>query len=214
MTAVTPMPSSSDLLVLHGLKLKGFAEAHAVAAVTGLSESEVATRLAAAADAGLVLRRETRAISGWMLTPTGKNEHRTLIVGEVEASGVRPTVRAAYEAFLPLNATLLRVCTDWQVVDIEANELNHHDDPDYDAAVIARLGEVHQGVIPICAALGGALRRYEPYPGRFETALGRVRSGLNEWFTKPIIDSYHTVWMELHEDLLATLSIDRASEGH
>jgi len=26
------------------------------------------------------------------------------------------------------------------------------------------------------------------------------------------MSSYHTVWFELHEDLLATLGIDRASE--
>lgn len=209
-----PLVSSPELLVLHGLKLKGFAEAHAVAAVSGLAEADVATRLAAAAESGLVLRRETRAISGWMLTPTGKAEHRTRLAAEVEESGARGAVKTAYEAFLPLNATLLRVCTDWQVVDIEANELNHHDDPDYDAAVIARLGAVDDGVTPICADLASALARYGPYAGRFATALDRVRSGLNEWFTKPIIDSYHTVWMELHEDLLATLAIDRASEGH
>lgn len=207
-------PSSPDLLVLHGLKLKGFAEAHAVSAVTGLAEADVTERLAAAAAEGLVLRRETRAISGWMLTAPGKERHRSLLQAEIGACGGSGAVRAVYDAFLPLNATLLRVCTDWQVVDIEANELNHHDDPDYDAAVIARLGEVHAGVAPLCGDLAAVLHRYAPYVGRFEIALGRVRSGLNEWFTKPIIDSYHTVWMELHEDLLATLAIDRASEGH
>ena len=30
--------------------------------------------------------------------------------------------------------------------------------------------------------------------------------------TKPMIDSYHSVWFELHEDLLATLGIERGSE--
>jgi hypothetical protein len=28
-----------------------------------------------------------------------------------------------------------------------------------------------------------------------------------------MIASYHTVWFELHEDLLATLGIERSSEG-
>ncbi len=28
-----------------------------------------------------------------------------------------------------------------------------------------------------------------------------------------MIDSYHTVWFELHENLLATLGIERAREG-
>jgi hypothetical protein len=40
-----------------------------------------------------------------------------------------------------------------------------------------------------------------------------VLEGQPEWFTKPVIDSYHTVWFELHEDLLCTLGIERASEA-
>jgi hypothetical protein len=208
-----PQTSSPELLVLHGLKLKGFAESPAVSAVTGLPEADVATGLAAAADRGFVLRRETKAISGWMLTPTGKSEYRQLLASELAAAGTEPTIRSAYEQFLPLNAALLRVCTDWQMVDVEASLFNAHDDPEYDAAVIGRLADINSGVTPICSNLAGALPRYAPYPSRFEVALGRVRSGLNEWFAKPIIDSYHTVWMELHEDLLATLSIDRASES-
>jgi hypothetical protein len=39
-----------------------------------------------------------------------------------------------------------------------------------------------------------------------------VLTGDHDWFTKPILASYHTVWFELHEDLLATLGLDRASE--
>ena len=44
-------------------------------------------------------------------------------------------------------------------------------------------------------------------------ALGKVQGGDHDWFTKPMIASYHTVWFELHEDLLATLGIERSSES-
>jgi hypothetical protein len=40
-----------------------------------------------------------------------------------------------------------------------------------------------------------------------------VLAGAREWFTRPVIDSYHTVWFELHEDLLSTLGLARASEA-
>jgi hypothetical protein len=43
-------------------------------------------------------------------------------------------------------------------------------------------------------------------------ALERTRAGDADWFTKPTIDSYHTVWFELHENLLATLGIERGTE--
>jgi len=39
-----------------------------------------------------------------------------------------------------------------------------------------------------------------------------VQGGDGEWFTKPTVDSYHTVWFELHENLLATLGIERGAE--
>jgi hypothetical protein len=61
--------------------------------------------------------------------------------------------------------------------------------------------------------LVAALERYTPYLPRFETALAKLGAGELEWFTKPLIDSYHTVWFELHEDLLSTLGIERSQEA-
>ena len=53
-----------------------------------------------------------------------------------------------------------------------------------------------------------AIRRiYRPLP-----AILGVEAGDHQWFTRPLIDSYHTVWFELHEDLLSTLGKERASE--
>ena len=49
-------------------------------------------------------------------------------------------------------------------------------------------------------------------PFTADGALDRIRGGDLDWFTKPMIDSYHTVWFELHENLLATLGIQRAKE--
>ena len=114
--------------------------------------------------------------------------------------------------FLALNGTMLAVCTRWQVKDADAQEFNDHADPEYDAAVMAELAELDAGVQPICAALSGALDRFEIYAPRFDYALDKLQNGEIDWFTKPVMESYHTVWFELHEDLLATLGIDRATE--
>jgi hypothetical protein len=61
--------------------------------------------------------------------------------------------------------------------------------------------------------LASAMTRYHPYEPRFGAALAKLDAGEREWFTKPLIDSYHTVWFELHEDLLSTLGIERSQEG-
>jgi hypothetical protein len=54
--------------------------------------------------------------------------------------------------------------------------------------------------------------RFEGYRPRLRDARERVNEGEHEWLTSPRIDSYHTVWMQLHEDLLLALGLDRASE--
>lgn len=214
MLAWLPMPHSSDLsvLALHGLRLKGFAEVATVAALYDLDEDAAATELQTGADAGLTMHRDGR-MSGWTLTPAGRTENEARLAAELDAAGERDAVQRAYEQFLALNTGMLEVCTRWQVRDTDANVLNDHSDPDYDAAVIADLARLDAGVQPILADLAGRLDRFSIYAGRFTSALDKVNAGEHDWFTKPIMESYHTVWFELHEDLLASLGIDRASEG-
>ena len=69
---------------------------------------------------------------------------------------------------------------------------------------------------PDLADLRDALDRFGGYGPRSRRPRPRCEAGDIDWFTKPLIDSYHTVWFELHEDLLATLGIERArrSRGH
>lgn len=204
--------SDIRFLVLHGLKLKGFAEAEALAACMGANLVEVTKVLNALQAEGLILHRDGR-ISGFALTPTGRSAHGELLAADVLASGQQVLLHASYESFLPLNAQLLATCTAWQVKDIDNNILNDHNDAAYDKAVVEGLSSVNESVKPITDVLASALDRLGAYQSRFDAALGRVRSGEREFFAKPIIDSYHTVWMELHEDLLKSLNIDRASEG-
>ncbi len=208
------MSHSSDplLLALHGLRLKGFAEAAVVGALYGMAEAETTAQLSRAAESELVIHREGR-MSGWSLTPAGRTTEERLLAEELDAAGARQLVRSGYDRFLELNGSMLEVCTRWQVKDQDAQELNDHSDPAYDAGVIAELSALDDGVQPILTELIPVLDRFNIYPERFSFALDKLRGGDNDWFTKPIMESYHTVWFEMHEDLLATLGIDRASEG-
>jgi len=203
--------SDPRLLSLHALRLKGFAEADDAARLVGLAAEVVEDQLRVAAADGFTQHREG-VRSGWSLTVEGRKENERLLAEELDEARRRDDVRDAYRRFLALNGELLAVCTDWQVRDGGAGILNDHTDPAYDAAVVARLDEIDGRVQPICALLGGWLDRFRGYGSRFRSALDRVRAGDTEWFTKPTIDSYHTVWFELHEDLLATLGIDRTAE--
>lgn len=206
-----PDSSSPALLALHGLRLKGFAEASVVADLFSLDEAAVTAALEEAAASDFAMFRDGRR-TGWALKPAGRTENERLLAEELDASGHRALVLAAYERFLALNGTMLAVCTRWQVKDADAQELNDHSDAAYDASVMAELKGLDDGVQPICAELAGVLSRFEVYAPRFVLALEKLDAGELEWFTKPVMESYHTVWFELHEDLLATLGINRADE--
>jgi DNA-binding MarR family transcriptional regulator len=208
------MASRSDprLLVLHGLRLKGHAGAAAVAESAGIATAEVEAWLERLAAEGLVVHRQTP--EGWSLTPAGRAEHSRLVGGEIDAAGVRPAVEAGYEHFRALNGAVLDACSRWQVREIAGTAVvNDHRDPDYDARVVGDLASLHNRVEPLCDELARALERYRPYGDQLSRAVAKVEAGERDWFTKPRLASYHTVWFELHEDLLTTLGIDRTAES-
>jgi hypothetical protein len=205
-------PSDPRLLVLHGLRLKGVASLDALLDATGLPPGEAESLLGRLAGEGLVEQR-TGALAGWSLTPAGRRDLDRLLAAEVEAAGARSTVTGAYERFRALNAGVLDACSRWQVREVDGRPVvNDHADPDYDAAVVADLARLQHQAEPVCDDLAAALDRYRPYGPRLRRAVDHVVSGDRDWFTKPMMPSFHTVWFELHEDLLATLGLDRTSE--
>jgi hypothetical protein len=204
--------SALALLALHGLRLKGFAETDDVAELVGVDGRAVGAELSSLASDGLVAHRSGQ-VPGWTLTPTGRIENERLLADELDAAGARPAVETAYTRFRQANPKLLDVCTRWQVKGSDGErKLNDHVDPGYDRDVIDDLVGLDIEVRPICADLAAALDRFGIHRPRLAIALARVLTGDYDWFTRPVIPSYHTVWFELHEDLLATLGLDRASE--
>lgn len=151
-----------------------------------------------------------RAPKGLRLTPAGRDVHtswaRVEPAGELEAA-----IERSYQRFLTLNIELIRVCNDWQVRP--GGTPNDHADPTYDWAIVDRLVAIDDRVAPILRTAAGHLSRFGTYRGRLRQARERVNEGEHEWLTSPRIDSYHTVWMQLHEDLLLALGRDRSSEG-
>ena len=209
------MASESDpeLLISHTLRICGFVDTDVIADAAGFAADEVEATLRAMEERGHARYREGR-MSGWMLTPDGRIAGEQLLAAELDAAGARATVQSGYAAFLELNHDMLGVCTAWQMREVGGEQqVNDHADADYDAGVVGRLAAIDAEVQPICAGLAGALDRFAGYDRRFAASLDKVRNGEVDWFTKPMIDSYHTIWFELHEDFLATLGLDRTSEA-
>lgn len=208
------MSTHSDprLLVMHGLRLKGFGEAAAIGEAVGVSAAEAQPLLDQLVLDGLVTYRDGR-LTGFSLTKVGRDHHAAQLAAELGESGQRAGVEDAYRQFLLLNSDLLSICTAWQLRDVDGRSAeNDHGDVEYDRAVIDRLGSLHAKVLPICDGLASAVARLAGYRPRLSHALAQVQAGNGDWFTKPMIASYHTVWFEMHEDLLCTLGIERGSE--
>ncbi len=194
----------------HALRIKGFAKSDMVAEIAGLGLDEVEGHLASLQEVEHALFREARAL--WQLTPAGKEAHRAELAKDAPAE-VRKAIEATYPAFLELNVEFKSLCGDWQLVDGDANKVNDHSDAAYDSKVIARLVSFDERARPIVSTLASAHERMTPYTPRLGGSLDRLRGGEVKMFTGVMCNSYHDVWMELHEDLILTLGIDRAAEG-
>lgn len=205
--------SDARLLVLHALRLKGVATVESVIGAVTLSAIEVERQLQGLAGLGLVVEREG-LLKGWQLTPAGRIEHERLLVAELHATGARSTVEQGYRQFRDLNPGVLDACSRWQVRDLGGCLIrNDHADSDYDEKVLHDLSGALSEARPLGDRLAAELYRFRPYGPALEVALDRAQAGERDYVTKPIIPSFHTVWFEMHEDLLVTLGLDRSSEA-
>jgi predicted ArsR family transcriptional regulator len=162
------MPRSSDdrLLVLHGLRLKGFALADAIAEQVGVGAATVTSVLGELEADGLVQYRDGR-LTGWALTTEGRREHERSLNDELNEAGCREDVLGAYKRFLALNHELLELCTRWQLREVGGEQImNDHSDTAHDAAVLDDLAALHARVEPICADLAALFDRFGAYGER------------------------------------------------
>ena len=187
--------SSSACDLLHELRLRGLMTDADV-------DGEIAEELLGA---GLAVRKGAFLT----LSPEGRTAHAAwarLVAGSDEEA----TARRAYQGFVALNQPFLQISTDWQLR--AGNVPNDHTDVKYDWSVIDRLVELDERAGPIVRSLGSAVDRFSSYRPRLRDARKRVEEGEHDWFLSPRVDSYHTVWMQLHEDLFLALGLDRATE--
>ncbi len=205
--------SDPDLLVLHAVRLLGFAGTADVAGRFGLDPAATQEELLDAQARGWVTWTEFAGSAGWSLTAAGRVRDGASLAAELNRSGAGPAVRAVHREFLPLNTVLQQAVTDWQLRPAPRDALapNDHQDPAWDARVLDRLTDLSGRLVPLCRSLTEVLARFDGYDRRFAAALARV-DGDRSWVDRPGAGSCHGVWFELHEDLLSTLGVERGAE--
>nr|WP_253942405.1 transcriptional regulator [Nocardioides sp. zg-1230] len=203
------------MLALHAVRLLGFADTARVAARYRLDRDGVGSHLEDLRARGWVTRSEFAGTSGWSLTDRGRCEDERLLATELDATGARDAVAEAHTLFLPLNGRLLDAVTRWQLRPVGANAFaaNDHSDFRWDDRVLASLAAIGRRLGHLEAELVGALPRFAGYVSRYDAALARSVGGQHRWVDGVGIDSCHVVWMQLHEDLIATLGLERRAGG-
>ena len=164
--------SALDLLVLHAVRIVGFADTPTIARRFGLDPAETDELLRDAEAYGWVQHAAFADLSGWSLTERGRTQDERLLAAELARVGGEDEVRDVYRDFLPLNTRLQRACTDWQLRPTADDRLatNDHSDVEWDTRVLDELAAIERGLTPLADRLGRLLARFQGYDARFAVA--------------------------------------------
>jgi hypothetical protein len=210
----SPHVSAPDDLALHGVRVLGFATSSRIAARYGLDAGATGESLLDFEARGWVRQLSFAGSSGWSLTDAGRAEDERRLAAELDLAGARDVVTRAHQAFLPLNRRLGAACTDWQIRPAPGDPMafNDHSDWRWDERVLQTLTWLEGPFGRLGDQLSGCLERFGGYRKRYSSALARAMTGQKAWVDGHDRDSCHTVWIQFHEDLLATLGLPRGSD--
>ena len=111
---------------------------------------------------------------------------------------------SAYDAFMGINSNFKRILTDYQTAADDARARER---------ALRRLRRLHARAMEVARQAGEAVPRLSGYAGRFARALDLIEAGDARFWASPLVDSYHSLWFELHEELLQADGRTRAGEA-
>ncbi len=194
--------------VLRALLIKGFATPEGLAEAFSVPRETVASLLDRLVADGLV----ALAAGSFRLTGDGRSVAVEGIAAERARLGPEAAA-AAIEAFAALDRRMKETVTAWQMREVDGQQvLNDHSDADYDAAVLARLADLHRDAVAWLGPLAEAVPSLRGYVSRLERANEAIEAGDHRYVASPRVDSYHSVWFELHEHLILLAGRSRAEE--
>lgn len=205
-TSMARSAEDLELSLLQLLRLKGRLKSDDLAGSLDHVKDECNQLLEAAVGAGNCVCKGATA----RLTPQGRERLDELLGAERSKLDQRK-LQVLYDEFDDHNTRFKEIITSWQVRENDVP--NDHSDQDYDLGVLAELAALHGRFSDLLERIVGSAPRLVHYPPRFAGALQRVQAGEHQYVARPIMDSYHTVWFELHEELIGLLGRTRAEEA-
>lgn len=199
--------SLSAFAVMRALGLLGFATCERIG-VSLVAPADHVQRVIDALPPGHV----NRTPRGLQVAPDGRVWLQAQLEAERNGADHAAVVRL-YADFMMFDDRFKRLVATWQIRQVEGREVvNDHADAAYDAAVRARLAAFHTEATPALGAICTVVPRLQTYRARLAHAAAAVAAGDGSMIASPLKDSFHTVWFELHEELIHLSGRSRAAE--
>jgi predicted ArsR family transcriptional regulator len=187
--------------VLLALRLKGRATADELATSLGLPVADVSVELASLAQDNLAVERTTGRRPGWMLTGDGRERYEASLA-QARTPEVVDRLTTTYESFLSQNQPVKDLCAQWQATEDDAVRFG----------ILEDLADLQENVSPSLTSAGELVPRFGAYAQRLTASLDQAADD-PRFVVSPVVDSFHTVWFECHEDYLLMLGRSREQEG-
>lgn len=179
----------ATLAVLQHLSMEGIAETGDLAEVVDGGAQETLAEL----EADGYVENE----GFWYLTDAGE-ERLNEVCRDRFSAAQREALRGIFDRFEALDSEMKDLASDWQSGEHGADEMAR------------KLARVQQDVEALFDELPPAVQSvYSRHTDALADAVEKLRNGHEEYVTGTDIDSYHTVWFRLHDDLLRTLGEGR-----
>jgi hypothetical protein len=199
--------SDPYLLTLHTLTLRQLADADQVLAILEQDPDEVKQALEKAVEDKTAMA----ARGAYMITPTGRalldEAYPTWFAAERASSDITEAMDSFESG---VNRQVLSYTTDWQTVEVNGQrQANDHGDAAYDAKIIDKLAKVLERTEGVLAPLVSAQPSLARFLDRASSALTRAESGETDYVSGVRVDSFHTVWFQMHEHVLRITGRER-----
>ena len=189
-------PTEDD--VVQALAIKGVVTLEQLSEAVLSSPDRVQEHIQSLVKAGL---GESSGL-GIRLSAEGKLKSSALFAANRASVGEARSV-AVLDEFHALDGRMKEIVTGWQMRDVAGEQvLNDHTDTAYDGRLLEALSELHSETVDWLSPLASAVRRFAVYGTRLTRAVDLARGGDQRFIASPRVDSYHSVWFELHEDLI------------
>jgi len=197
-----PNLSENEFIVLNYLDIyKSVTDISIAQEAIGLEPHEVESLLSRLQINGYVVKTASNG-THWEITPSGESvvcKYRQLMLNQVEQ---KAAVIKLCEDFENLNVKFKKLVTMWQMKSIDSVPvINDHKDPEYDAMILNEIFTLHKDVVEVVGRLVEVFPRYKRCISRLDYAIEKLKSGEHDYLVRGH-RSYHSVWYELHEDIL------------